>query len=151
MFPSGNRPNKVQQPWSAAPDVYVKKSKIDLGFPANYAMDHLGYTREVPAKYQSDLLMKSLIEKWAIESRKDDGTKSGLFYMTKDLTKKAAEEVVESHHKFKGKDRDDYISQHFDKVWAHYDVNHDGFIEVDRVAVLLRTLIGEVEASFGLQ
>lgn len=38
--------------------------------------------------------MKSLIEKWAIESRKEDGTKSGLFYLTKDLTKLAANEVV---------------------------------------------------------
>lgn len=95
--------------------------------------------------------MKSLIEKWAIESRKEDGTKSGLFYLTKDLTKLAANEVVQTHHKFTQKQTDDYLEEHFDNVWKHYDVNHDGFIEVERVAVLLRTLIGQVEAAFGLQ
>jgi hypothetical protein len=35
--------------------------------------------------------------------------------------------------------------------WPKYDVNGDGFVDVQRAAVFLRQAIGQVEAAFGLQ
>lgn len=71
--------------------------------------------------------------------------------MTKDLTHQAANEVVETHLGFHGEKRDSYIGERLDALWNHHDVLHEGFIEVDKAAVLLRSLIGEVESQIGLQ
>jgi len=52
---------------------------------------------------------------------------------------------------FKGEKRDEFIASRLDALWNHHDVLHEGFIEVDKAAVLLRSLIGEVESQVGLQ
>jgi hypothetical protein len=95
--------------------------------------------------------MNSLVSKFAIEGRGEDGAKNGHFFMTKDSTEQVAKEVVETHMHMQGGERDAYIAEHLPKLWAHYDVNKDGYIEVERAPVLLRQLVGEVEANFGLQ
>ena len=51
---------------------------------------------------------------------------------------------------FKGKQRDDYINASFDQLWASYDVLGDGYLEVDRIHPLVRTLIGDVEQTIGI-
>ena len=109
----------------------------------------MNYDREVPAKYDTDLFMKSLVSTYAIEGKGADG-KNGHFFMTKDITKAACNEVVESHLGFKGAKKDTFIGERFDKLWAHYDILKDGYIEVERAAPLIRSLIGEVESQIGL-
>lgn len=54
--------------------------------------------------------------------------------------------MVETHLGFHGSKRDDFIGERLDKLWNHHDVLHEGFIEVDKAAVLLRSMIGEVES-----
>jgi len=110
----------------------------------------LNYEREVPAKYDTDLFMKSLVSNYAIEGKADDGSKNGKFFMTKDITLAACNEVVETHLGFKGEKKDAFIGQSFDKLWAHYDNLKEGFLDVDRAAVLIRSLVGEVETQIGL-
>lgn len=80
------RPNPVQSPWAASPSPPPPSTKITGGFAADHAVHHLNYDREVPDKYSDDLFLKSLINKWAIEGKGDDGNKNGHFFMTKDLT-----------------------------------------------------------------
>lgn len=145
-----NRPDPVKSPFAAKPAPPPPATKITGGFAADYADHHLNYEREVPAKYSDDLFMASLVKKYAIEGKGDDGNKNGHFFMTKDITKAAAQEVVETHLGFKGAKRDAFIAERFDKLWAHHDVLHDGFIEVERAAPLLRSMIGEVESQIGL-
>lgn len=95
--------------------------------------------------------MNSIVSKWAVEGKNADGSKSGHFYMTKDATESVSKEVVETHMHMTGGERDSYVSGHLAKLWPHYDVNNAGYIDVERVPVLLRQMVGEVEANFGLQ
>jgi len=49
------------------------------------------------AEDKSDLLMRSLIENYALEGRGDDGKPTGTFYMDYKGMYKVGEEVVRSH------------------------------------------------------
>lgn len=144
------RPDPKLSPF-AAKDSPAAPDTIKDGFAADYSKEHLGYEREVPEKYQGDLLMNSIVSKWAVEGKNADGSKSGHFYMTKDATESVSKEVVETHMHMTGGERDSYVSGHLAKLWPHYDVNNAGYIDVERVPVLLRQMVGEVEANFGLQ
>ena len=55
------RPDPVQSPWSAAKPKPPAKTAITGGFPADWESQHLNYEREAPAKYDTDLFMKSLV------------------------------------------------------------------------------------------
>lgn len=145
------RPDPVLSPFAAKPAAPSPSTKITGGFAADFAKQHLEYEREVPAKYQDDLLMNSLVSKFAIEGRNGDGSKNGHYFMTRDKTDEVCREVVETHMHMGGGDRDAYVDEKLGKLWPHYDVNNDGFVDVERVPPLLRQLIGEVEASIGLQ
>lgn len=145
------RPDPVQSPWAAKKAAPPAATKITGGFPADWESQHLNYEREVPGKYDTDLFMKSLVATYAIEGKAADGSKNGQFFMTKATTEAAAHEVVGTHLKMSGAEKDAYVSEHLDKLWSHYDVNKDGYIEVERAAPLLRQMVGEVEANIGLQ
>lgn len=81
--------------------------------------------------------MNSLVSKYAIEG-KTNGEKNGHYFMTKDATAAVADEVVQTHIGLKGDDKAKYIAERLDKLWAHYDVNNEGYVEVERIPVLLR-------------
>ena len=119
------RPCPVKSPWAATPTPPPPSTKITGGFAADHADHHLNYEREVPDKYSNDLFLKSLVSKWAIEGN-TDGAKNGHFFMTKDLTHQAANEVVETHLGFHGDKRDSYINERLDALWNHHDVLHEG-------------------------
>ena len=58
--------------------------------------------------------MESLITKYSIEGRDlKTGRPNGQFFVTKDYAAKVADEVVETHLKFKGKKKTDYLKQNF--------------------------------------
>jgi len=145
------RPDPTLSPFAAKPDAPGPSNKITGGYAADYNKFHLNYDREVPEKYQDDLLMKSLISKWAIEGANADGTKNGKFFMTKDLTADVAKEVVETHMHMSGADRDKYVADKLEALWPHHDVMKEGYVDVEKVPVILRSMVGEVELNLGLQ
>ena len=145
------RPDPAQSPWAAKPATPPPATKITGGFPADWESQHLNYEREVPDKYNADLFMKSLVATYAIEGKAADGSKNGHFFMTKGTTEAAAQEVVGTHLHLSGEAKDAFVAEHLDKLWPHYDVNKEGYIEVERAAPLLRSMVGEVEANIGLQ
>lgn len=148
------RPNPVQSPWAEKPEPALLKtpSKIENAFavPLN---GHASYTRVIPQQFQEssdDRLMWSLISQYALEGN-TNGQPNGHFYMTKELTEKACDEVISTHYKFEGQKKHQMVQEAMERLWPRYDVNGDGFIEVQRAAVFLRNAIGEVETAFGLQ
>ena len=91
------------------------------------------YTRAMPAEYTGptgDLNMQSLINDYALEGRLADGTGgNGQFYLTRAATTEAAKRVIEEHYKWTGEKRDNYATSQMEKLWSHFDVNNDGFID----------------------
>lgn len=90
------------------------------------------YNRVVPERFtleRDDRLMNSLISNYAVELRKD-GKNTGLFYLDKEGTFDAAEEIVATHYKLD--DKKSVLKTKFNKVWNHFDVNSDGLLEVER-------------------
>lgn len=143
------RPNPILSPFAAKPADPLPATK--MGFPADYQKENLGYERVVPDKFKDDKLLNNIVQNYAWEGRNEAGDKTGTFYMNKDLTTVVAKEVVETHMHKTGADRDAWVEEHLNKLWNHYDVNHEGVVDAQRIPPMLRQLVGEVESTIGLQ
>ena len=77
--------------------------------------------------------MNSLVTKYAREVVNAEG-QSALF-LNKEDAKAVSEEVVNSHSKDIAATEVD-----FDGTWNHFDINHDGLVEVERMPQFLRFL-----------
>ena len=53
--------------------------------------------------------------------------------------------------KLSGSKLEKYVDEKLGSLWKKYDVLGDGFVPADRVPVLLRSMIGDVEIANGLQ
>jgi len=62
----------------------------------------------------------------------------------------AADEVVGTHFSFTGNKKASYIEARLPEIWAHLDVNNDGFLPANKGPVLLKMLLGDVESNNGL-
>merc|ERR1712139_43299 len=134
---------------SAAEDVQVGD------FPAY--MDGFGgyktYIRDVPDRFETeadDTLMKSMYATYAVEGEDKDGLPTGRYWVTKDMAMKAADEVVDTHLRLHKNDKADYLAANFPALWARFDVNEEGKIEIDRMPQLLRSICGNSESCLGL-
>lgn len=43
-----------------------------------------------------------------------------------------------------------YEKEHFPAIWDHFDILKQGFIETERAPMMMRAVVGEVEAQGGL-
>jgi len=111
------------------------------------------YDRQIPDIYSNgsdDLLMRSLIDTYAVEG-KTDGAPNGHFFMTKDALVSVSKEIAETHMGFHGAKRDAFVKTQFDKFYPYADVLKDGFLPVARATVLLRQMLPGAEIAEGLQ
>jgi hypothetical protein len=109
------------------------------------------YERVIPSQYteeRDDRLMNSLIKTYALEMKDENGNPSGHMFLDKDAAQRVSNEVVGTH--MKGVDQAKYLAEHFPETWDHFDVNHDGLIEVERMPQFLRWLLGN-SLTIGLQ
>lgn len=146
------RPNPVQSPWAAKP-VASPSNAITGAFRHDDSKRVLDYQRVVPENFASDsddLLMRSLISKYALEGN-NGGQGNGKFYLTKSGTKRVATEVAATHLKLAGSKLDKFVEDKINALWKKYDVLGEGFVTVDRIPVLLKSMIGDVELNNGLQ
>ena len=90
--------------------------------------------------------MRSMYENYATEGQDAKGFPNGNFYVYKKDAYKAATEVVTTHLHLKKKEIKSYVDSEFKEKWARFDVNEDGFIDVDRMPQLLRSICGNAEA-----
>lgn len=160
------RPNIVQSPWAEKKEDLKEKEEWQRKF-GKKTLNAFGvnshkaryYERETPERYDKDgddTLMKSLIDKYAVEGNTDKihkgkGEPNGKFYVDKSNLYAAAQEVVNTHLGLDAEKRDKYVDNKFNSLFEHYDVNQDGYLEVERAPMFLRQILGENEASSGLQ
>jgi hypothetical protein len=64
---------------------------------------------------------------------------------------KVTDEVIGTHYHFTGEKKSNMVKDAMTNLWPRYDVNHDGFIEVQRASVFLRQAVGAVDINIGLQ
>lgn len=107
------------------------------------------YERVVPAKFADggDSFMASMIENYALEGKNEDGTPNGKFFMNEAVTRQAASEVLKTHKKLETKENEDYMKQYFARTWQHFDVTHDGLVEVDVMPQFMRFLASDQTLS----
>lgn len=125
--------------------------------PYPHWMDGFGgyhtYKRDIPDRFETeadDTLMRSLYKNYATEGESNN-LPNGHFWVSKADGKRVAKEVVQTHLGLKGDGADGYLGEHFDELWAKYDVNEEGRVEVDRMPMFLRAICGNAEACSGLQ
>merc|ERR1712159_391472 len=107
-------------------------------------------TRSVPSQFsegKDDLLVKSLIQNYAVEAIDADGAPNGDFYLTKDGAKDAASEIVETHLGYTGDKADAFINANFERAWNHADLLKNGFLTVEEGPAIFKSMLGEVEAN----
>ena len=93
-----------------------------------------GYVRDIPGRFtaeRDDRLMNSLIGKYAREVT-FNGQKTGQMFCNKEDAKGAFDEVTRTHPMYQKNAGD------FEGAWAHFDVNGDGLVEVERMPQFLR-------------
>ena len=97
-------------------------------------------------------MMRSIIERYSHEL-KDPKTNqpSGKFVVERDNAFAIAREVVQTHLKLSGDALESYINGNVPEAFDKWDVNKEGHIEAERVPTFLRSIVGNVEAGFGLQ
>ena len=112
------------------------------------------YTRTVPERFMGagdDTLMRSIIEKYAVETKDKDGKPTGQFFLDKAGASTLATEVVGTHLKKSGADLTKYLDEKFPEAWDRFDVNKEGKFEASRGPSFCRYLVPDVTAGFGLQ
>ena len=100
-----------------------------------------GYTREVPQRFSAerdDRLMNSIIKNYAREVKKD-GKLTGQYFCNKEDAQALSSEVIDNHRKHNSNLGE---INSFEDTWNHFDVNHDGLVEVERMPQFLRMLLG---------
>ena len=111
------------------------------------------YMRDIPDRYETesdDTLMRSMFQTYATEGA-TDGLPNGHYWVTRDNAVAASKEVIATHLGIKGDEADAFITENFNPLWKKYDVNEEGFLDVDRMPAFLRSMCGNAEACIGLQ
>lgn len=95
--------------------------------------------------------MNSLISEYSIEGKdKKTKTPNGHYYISKYGAEKISIAAIEQNLEMKFSDAQKLEKERFPDLWEHYDVNDDGFMEIERAPMFIRGMVGENEAAGGL-
>lgn len=111
------------------------------------------YERVVPPQFSApddDRLMWSLCQKFAVEGNTDEEP-NGHYYLTPKGMERVAREVITTHFGWTGSKREMYLRDNLPKVWAYHDILNEGFVDVAKGPVILKSLLGSTELNNGLQ
>jgi hypothetical protein len=86
---------------------------------------------------------------YSIEGNTDDKP-NGHFYLTPSGMEKVAREVITTHFGWSGNKREFYLRDNLPRIWAYHDILSEGFVDVAKGPVILKTLLGDVELNNGL-
>ena len=76
---------------------------------------------------------------------------NGHFYMTPSGMERVAREVITTHYGWTGNKREFFLRDNLPRIWAYHDVLNEGFVDVAKGPVILKSLIGDVDLNNGLQ
>ena len=117
---------------------YEEIAAVNEGSPA---FDN--YERKIPDQFsqeRDDRLMHSLITNYAREIKRD-GKLTGAFFLNKDDAFAASTEFVSTHFNYSTEKAQKWLKDNtFEDTWNHFDVNHDGLVEVERFPMFLRSV-----------
>jgi len=94
--------------------------------------------------------MSSLIKTYSVEGVTNKKPNGHFFILREDM-ERVAREVVQTHYGFTGNKREFFLRDNLPKLWGHYDLLDEGFIEASKAAVLLHHLVKDVKLNNGLQ
>lgn len=94
--------------------------------------------------------MWSLCEKFAVEGNTDEKP-NGHFYLTPKGMERVAREVIQTHYGWYGEKRERYLRDNLPRIWAYHDILNEGFVDVAKGPVILKSLIGNEVLNNGLQ
>lgn len=89
-----------------------------------------------------------MIGNYAHEAATDTGTPTGDFYMNFGAAKMGAYEVLRTHLGLEGQAAEDYLDEHLNKTFDHFDVNKEGKIEASRMFGFYRYLCDNTLEDF---
>ena len=106
------------------------------------------YKRIVPVHFAgedgpTDIFMRSMHEKYALEGKNVDGSPNGKFWMSPELAKAAAIEVLTNNLNWDKKKRDNHLTLYFEPCWKHFDVTESGVISAVEMSKFVAYLVGE--------
>lgn len=87
--------------------------------------------------------MRSLINNYAVELKDKDGKPTGNFFLDQDGARDACTEVLQNNSHFDDSKTRNFLTEHFESTWEHFDVNKDGIVEVGRFPQFLRYFTGD--------
>ena len=67
--------------------------------------------------------------------------------MDKKGTLEVGKEILAEHKKLAGAEMDEYIKMNFDTLWDHFDVNHVGLVEIERMSQFYKMLLNDMTAD----
>ena len=103
--------------------------------PAIFDGDEHGYTRNIPNRFseeRDDRLMNSAIGSYAREIFVK-GEPTGHHFLNKADAKAMSAEVIATHQRDDRLAGDEDSDNRFEDTWTHFDVNHDGLVEAERM------------------
>ena len=99
-----------------------------------------------------DTFTAKMITEYALEGHDEvTGAPNGKFTLSKDKTKLASYEVLETHLGLSGADADAHLAKYFDQVWDHMDVNKTGRLEAVELQKFMRDLCKPVKEHIYLE
>jgi hypothetical protein len=93
--------------------------------------------------------MNSLISEYSIEGKKNKKP-DGHYYIDKHGAEMISIAAIKQNLEMKEGEAQKLVKERFPDLWEHYDVNNDGFMEVERAPMFIRGMVGENEAAAGL-
>jgi hypothetical protein len=91
-----------------------------------------------------DEIMDKVFSKYSQEGTDHNGVKNGQRILMKTTAPKAAGVILEATHKLKGNQVPGYIKANFEKAWAKFDINQDGFVKAEETHTFMRSLMGKL-------
>ena len=82
--------------------------------------------------------MNSVFTNYAREIKKD-GEPTGRMFLNRDDAHRLATEVQGSHVRHNANAAE---GNNFEDIWNHFDINHDGLVEAERMPQFLRMMLG---------
>lgn len=104
------------------------------------------YVRKLPDAFNEDSpnkFMYLILTHFALEGKDEAGKPNGKFFMDKENTKNAGQQIVEKYKKIEGKASDDYMKQFFNRTWEHFDVNQEGKLDTGDMPAFMKYLLSD--------